>query len=226
MSQVTVNESEAGRVINTDMNSIEPDLLAGRGLVFMGRLEQEAPPEYAVGQIGTGCTLTGVAPDRQLQVSIADTAAAWWSALNPATSAVPPTTFDVYQVGVMDTYTYYVDENFRLMRLRADGSSGGATAQPVAVSIGGLQVTLGLDTDNDGLVDSWEGTPTAGGISGNRVLSMRITVLGRTPIGVPGWREPAATFEVANDTVDLSQVDRSAKWRRVEVVATLRNFMF
>jgi hypothetical protein len=208
------------------MNSIEPNLLDGRGLVFMGRLEQEVNPEWAVGQIGSGCTLTGDAPDRQLQIAIASDADSWWTALNPSSSSVPPTSFEVYMVGVMDTYTYYVDPDFRLMRLRADGSSGGATAQPVAVNIGGLQVALGLDTDGDGLVDSWQGTPSAGGVSGNRVLSMRITVLGRTPIGLPDYQEPAATFDVANDTIDLDGVDRSAKWRRVEVVATLRNFLF
>ncbi len=126
---------------------------------------------------------------------------------------------------MLDTYTYYVDPDFRLMRLRADGSANGATAQPVAVNIGGLQVALGVDTNRDGQVDVWQTAPTAAGIAGNRVVSMRITVLGRTPIELPGWEEPAATFGVATDTQAVDAEGRRAKWRRVDVVATLRNYL-
>ena len=151
--------------------------------------------------------------------------AAWWTGLNPTGAAVTPS-FEVYQVGVLDSYTYYVDPEFRLMRLRADDSTGGASAQPVAVNIGGFQVELGIDSNADGQVDVWQAAPTAAGISGNRVLSMRVTVLGRTPIELPGWEEPAATFSVGQDTQSVDAAGRRAKWRRVEVVATLRNYMF
>lgn len=221
-TRVVVQESSNGRVINRGFDLVETSLLAGRGLVLMGKLDQG---EYAVGQVGEGSIIEGTAPDRTLTIAVADSADAWWSALNPTGATLPPA-FDVYQVGVMESYTYFVDPEFRLMRLRADGSAAGATVQSVAVNIGGFQVVLGLDTDGDGLVDSWQATPTAAGIVGARVLSMRIAVLGRTPLEVPGWEEPAATFAVQQDTQAVDGAGRRAKWRRVEVVATLRNFLF
>jgi hypothetical protein len=221
-ARVVISESAGGRVINPGFDVVEVGLLQGRGLVFMGKLDQS---EYAVGQVGSGSTMVGTAPDRTLTVAISDDADAWWSALNPAGAAVPPA-FDAYQLGIMDTYTYFVDPEFRLMRLRADGSAAGATLQPVAVNIGGLQVALGLDTNGDALVDSWQAAPTAAVVSGSRVLSMRIVVLGRTSIELPGWEEPAATFALQQDVQEVDDAGRRAKWRRVEVVATLRNFLF
>jgi hypothetical protein len=220
--EVVVNESAGGRVINPGFDLIEAATLRGRGLVFMGRLEQA---EYAVGEIGDSSTMTGTAPDRTLTISVADSAAAWWDGLNPAGVPVPPP-FDVYQVGIMDTYTYYVDPEFRLMRLRADGSAAGASVQPVAVNIGGFQVLLGLDTDADGLVDSWQSAPSAATVAAGRVASMRIVVLGRTPLEMTGWEEPAATFAVQQENQLVDAAGRRAKWRRVEVVATLRNYLF
>jgi hypothetical protein len=53
---------------------------------------------------------------------------------------------------------------------------------------------------------------------------MRITVLGRTDRMVPGWTEPAATFAV--EDMDADDVDRTAKWRTIEVAAALRNYLF
>jgi hypothetical protein len=220
---IEIAESEdGGRLINPGIDAVEITQLAGRGLVFMGELDRS---EYAVGQVGESSTLEDTAPDRTLKLTISGEPSAWWTGLNPSGSATTPA-FEVYQVGVMDTYTYFVDPEFRLMRLRADGSTAGATLQPVAVNIGGLQVALGVDTDLDGQVDVWQAAPTAGGISNNRVISMRITVLGRTPIELPGWEEPAATFAVGQDTQAVDASGRRAKWRRVEVVSTLRNYMF
>ncbi len=220
LNQIVVNESVEGRVINPGMNAVEANLLAGRGLVLMGKIDQT---EYAVGQVGVGSTMTGTAPNRTLTISINDGPAAWWTALNPSGTTMPPT-FDVYQVGIIDAYTYFVDPEFRLMRLRADGSSDGASEQPVAVNIGGFQVALGVDTSGDGLVNAWEAAPTAAGISGNRVISLRVTVLGRTPMEVPGWAEPASTFLVEDATIQDS--NRGHKWRRLEVATTLRNYRF
>ena len=111
------------------------------------------------------------------------------------------------------------------MRMRADASGGGATPQPVAVNIGSLQVALGMDTSGDGLVDTWATAPTVGTVvAANRVVAMRITVLGRTPRAVPDWEEPAATFTV--EDMDITDIDREHKWRRIEVVAALRNYLF
>ena len=53
---------------------------------------------------------------------------------------------------------------------------------------------------------------------------MRITVLGRTKREVPNWIEPVQTFFV-EDMNDLS-VSRYAKWRRIQVEAALRNYLF
>ena len=57
-----------------------------------------------------------------------------------------------------------------------------------------------------------------------------ITVFGRTPRVVPGWTEPAATFQdsLGNpiEDIDITQLDREHKWRRIEVAAALRNYLF
>ncbi len=222
LGRIEIDESFAGRIVNPAIDSVEVAQLAGRGLVFMGELDRG---EYAMGEVGDSSTMADAAPDRTLTIMISDSPATWWTGLNPSGAATTPS-FEVFQVGVMDAYTYFVDPEFRLMRLRANSSAQGATLQPVAVNIGGLQVELGVDTDNDGQVDSWQSTPTAAGITGNRVLSMRIAVLGRSPVRIPNWEEPAATFVVGSDTQAVDAAGRQAKWRRVEVVATLRNYLF
>ena len=66
--------------------------------------------------------------------------------------------------------------------------------------------------------------PSVADVSDNPVLSMRITVLGRTNREVPDWVEPAATFQV--EDMDMSAVSRFAKWRRIQVEAALRNYLF
>lgn len=222
LGRIEVTESIGTHVINKDFDAIDVNQLEGRGLVFMGELDRS---QYAVGQLGPSSTMDSTGPDRTLTLMISDAPAAWWAGLN-ATGAATTPSFEVYQVGVLDAYTYFVDPEFRLMRLRADKSAQGATLQPVAVNIGGLQVALGVDVDNDGQVDVWQGEPTEAGVSGNRVISMRITVLGRTPVEIPGWEEPAATFGVGQEAQTVDASGRSAKWRRVQVVATLRNYLF
>ncbi len=196
--------------------------LAGRGLVFMGNLDQA---QYSVGEIGSGATIGGTAPNRTLDLPVKNdgSTAAWWTALRPPGAAVPPP-YDVYRVGILDSYVYYVSENFELRRIRAD--STGATDQPVAVNVGGLQVALGPDLNGDGLVDAgeWQITPNLGAVVGQPIIAMRIAVLGRTPNVVRDWTEPATTFAV--EDLLLGTVDRGAKWRRIQVAATLRNFLF
>ena len=221
-AQVKVREFDGVRVINDNFDSVDAANLEGRGLFFSGNIDQN---EYAVGQIDRGSTLTGTAPNRTLAIKYNGGSSQWYG-LNPTglTMTIPPV-FDVYRVAVFDSYTYYVRPDFTLMRMRADASGGGATPQPVAVNIGSLQVALGLDTSGDGLVDTWATAPTATTVvAANRVVAMRITVLGRTPRAVPGWEEPAATFTV--EDMDITDIDREHKWRRIEVVAALRNYLF
>jgi prepilin-type N-terminal cleavage/methylation domain-containing protein len=222
LGRIEITESIGAHEINAGFDAVDADALEGRGLVFMGELDRS---QYAVGQVGACPPIDGTKPDRTLTLMISDSPAAWWTGLNPSGTATTPS-FEVYQVGVLDTYTYFVDPEFRLMRLRADGSAQGATLQPVAVNIGGLQVALGVDVDNDGQVDTWQAAPTAAGVTGSRVISMRIAVLGRTPIEIPGWEEPTATFGVGQEAQTVDASGRRAKWRRVEVVATLRNYLF
>jgi hypothetical protein len=222
-STITIRESDAGEVINDNLNLVDVNGLEGRGLFFMGRMDQG---EYAVGQITGTSAITGTAPDRTLTISFG-TGSAQWSLLNPA-GVSPPPVFDVYRVGVMESYTYYVDPDFTLQRMRADASTGGSTpgasSEPVAVNIGSLQVALGVDSNADNQVDAWMAAPTAAQIAGNRVIGMRITVLGRTSREVPDWTEPAATFAV--EDMDINDVNRFAKWRSIEVAAALRNYLF
>ena len=218
--QVKVREFDGVRVINDNFDSVDAANLEGRGLFFSGKIDQN---EYAVGQVSGGATMTGSPGDRLLAIKF-DGGSGHWSGLNPTTSTIPPA-FDVYRVGVMDSYTYYVRPDFTLMRMRADSSAGGATPQPVAVNIGSLQVALGMDTSGDGMADTWATAPTVGDVvAANRVVAMRITVLGRTPRAVPGWSEPVATFTV--EDMDITDIDREHKWRRIQVVAALRNYLF
>lgn len=218
--RVEVQESRGGVLINNlDRYSTGSDLFEGRGIVFMGNMDQA---QYAVGEVGASSDLTGTAPDRILTVNFI-AGAAQWSGLNPAGATIPPA-FNAYRAGILESYTYYVRPDFTLMRLRAD--AGGATPQPVAVNIGGLQVSLGVDQDNDGQIDVWLPAPAVGEIVGNRVLATRITVLGRTPFAIPSWTEPAVTFDNSGvHDMAIGAFDRSAKWRRIDVEAALRNYL-
>ena len=47
---------------------------------------------------------------------------------------------------------------------------------------------------------------------------------------VADWTEPAATFQEADGSMvadlNLNTIDRFAKWRRIQVEAALRNYLF
>jgi prepilin-type N-terminal cleavage/methylation domain-containing protein len=217
---ITIRESNAGEVINENFNLIDVNGLEGRGLFFMGRMDQG---EYAVGQIDSKSKMDGTVPNRTLTIDFA-AGTTQWSNLNPAGVSVTPVPFDVYRVGVMESYTYYVTPEFTLQRRRANSAAAGASSEPVAVNIGSLQVALGIDTNADNQVDIWAAAPTAAQVAGNNVIGMRITVLGRTDREVVDWVEPAATFAV--EDMNMALVNRNAKWRRIEVAAALRNYLF
>ncbi len=188
--------------------------LEGRGIVFMGE------GKYCVGRINSGSEITGEDEDRALVIEHTEGSTPWTD-LNTEWSYPP--SFKVYRVGILDSYTYFVDPNNVLRRVRLSG--GSIEAEPVAINIGGLQVRLGLDTDNDGQADTWEDNPTgAGDIAGNVVNTMRIAVLGRTPFEVPYWVEPDSTFEIFDGTT--ANKNTSAKWRRIVVEVNLRNYKF
>ena len=90
-----------------------------------------------------------------------------------------------------------------LRRVRVSG--GTVNAEPVAINVGGLQVALGVDDNNNGQVEDgeWVTTPSgAGEITNRNVLKMRVTVLGRTTTTVP---DPAL-----DGTIELTVEARNA----------------
>jgi prepilin-type N-terminal cleavage/methylation domain-containing protein len=213
-SIVTIHEDVAG---DQNMN-VAAGELAGRGVVFMGR------GQYAVSRVVTNTAPAGTAGARTFTISFEASPAAPWSTFNPGGIWAVPA-FQVFRIGILDSYTYYVAPDFRLMRIRA----GAPAPEPVAISIGNLQCVLGVDTnDPDVAVDTW--VPAAGGVvtvadvSGdNTPMALGVTVLGRTAEPVMGWTEPAATFQGTDMPAGVP--DRSAKWRRMQVTATLRDFV-
>jgi hypothetical protein len=54
-------------------------------------------------------------------------------------------------------------------------------------------------------------------------MAMQLAVFGRTPFEVREWTEPVDTF--AGFDLDPDLVNRGAKWRRMQVTASLRNFV-
>jgi prepilin-type N-terminal cleavage/methylation domain-containing protein len=218
---VTVREDAGAGLQDMD---VVANQLTGLGLVLMGR------GQYAVAQIAGNTAPT--ASNRFFTVDF-DTPGAPWDDLNPNATypfggAGTGTPFDVYRVGILDSYAYYVSPDFRLMRVRA-----GNPPEPVAINIGSLQVAFGVDSNEDGAIDVWYGDvdhpadPTvdevdAKGPPAHRPIAIRITVLGRTADPVPGWTEPPGTFAV--EDLSAGQVDLHAKWRLMRVTATLRDY--
>ena len=98
------------------------------------------------------------------------------------------------------------------------------------MNIGSLQVELCVDVDGDNECDSWLSAPTATQAAAGQVIGMRITVFGRTDREVLGWVEPMSTFQTATGAtiadIDVGALNRFAKWRRIEVSAALRNYLF
>jgi prepilin-type N-terminal cleavage/methylation domain-containing protein len=191
-----------------------PASLVGRGVLLMGRRQ------YAVGEV-TGASIVDASPDRHLVITYSGGSAPWPS-LNEDGSALGggDPDFDVYRVGILESYTYYVAPDFVLYRVGVNTTGPG---EPVAVNIGSLQVSLGLDTTGDGLVDTWDPNATAAAVASSRILSMQLGVFGRTPFEVSQWAEPTDTF--AGFDLNPSLVNRGAKWRRMEVTASLRSFV-
>lgn len=197
-----------------NFNSFSETGLEGRGIVFMGE------GKYCVGRIDSGSDFTGEDLERKLVIEHTQGSSPWTD-LNTEWSYPP--NYKVYRVGILDSYTYFVDPTNVLRRVRL--SAGAIQPEPIAINIGGLQVLLGLDTDNDGQADTWEANPTgAGDVAGNVVNSMRVAVLGRTLIEVAGWVEPDTTFEIFDGTT--ANKNKSAKWRRIVVEVNLRNYKF
>jgi prepilin-type N-terminal cleavage/methylation domain-containing protein len=213
---IVIRESVGTRQINDFTGLPASDAFSGRGLLLMG-MGELGDTSYRVVEVLGGAAMAGTAPNRTLTLNFVSGNAPW-EALNPGGSYIVPT-FEVYRIGILESYTYYVDPEFTLMRRRV---ATGASGEPVAVQIGNLQVAVGLDTTGDGAIDTWD--TTLGVVAAaTRARAMRISVLGRTGFQLPGWKQPASTFNV--EDLPVATVDSSAKWRTMQVTATLRNYI-
>lgn len=203
----------------------------GKGLVLMGR------GQYAIGKVAAvSIDATNPSPNRTMTITFSTGDGGLWQSLNPNGAWVQPT-FQIYRVGVLDSYNYFVDPNLQLRRWRASAANGGSgTVEPVAVNIGSLQVALGLDVSEDGVLQANEwffsaanpNPPSHANASDPKKLplALRITVLGRTPFLIPGWEEPATTFTVEDMVVPAAgSPARRSKWRTLRVEAALRDYV-
>lgn len=221
-NQVTVYEQP------TSPNGVVQDLVPvapGKGIVLMGR------NQYAVATVKDQADPTGTAPNRTLVIAFEDRGGIW-QALNPGGVYTPPA-FQIFRVGILEDYTYYVTPDGELRRWRAsDANSGQGTDEPVAQNIGSLQVALGLDVNDDGFLAPAEwfyssatpNPPSNADAATAMPIALRVAVLGRTPFSVPDWLQPAATFAVEDMTPPTGDA-RRAKWRTLQVQATLRDFV-
>jgi hypothetical protein len=178
--------------------------------------------------IAAGSAYGGSDPDDYIDLKVTDPST-YLANMNLAVSPYPPA-FPVARVGILDTYAYYVHDDGTLMRIRFPRSSPTYPGEAVAINIGGFQVGVGLDTgsslpDNapDGILDTWETTPSLATVGAARAVAIRITVLGRTPFDVADWTEPAGTFNV--EDMNAALMNHAAKWRRMQVTTALRNFI-
>jgi prepilin-type N-terminal cleavage/methylation domain-containing protein len=208
---VAVSEYNANNEQINDFSTVSLSGLEGRGIVFMGR------GQYCVGRLNAGASFQQEGFDRKLHL-IHMQGEEPWPNLN-TTWSYPPA-FDVYRVGILESYTYFVSPDNVLRRVRLSG--GSPQAEPVAINIGGIQFALGVDTNDDGQVDMWNVSPAgAGSLINDEVISLRITVLGRTDVEVEGYRVDDEMLEVEDGT---SGIDTKNKWRRIQVAVNLRNY--
>jgi prepilin-type N-terminal cleavage/methylation domain-containing protein len=195
---------------------------ANQGVLFMGQ------DLYAVGTV-TGAASDGTTLTVNFSNAAGGGASTAWFNCNPRDAGAGSPVFNlpprVSRVAFLETYMFFVTDDNVLRRWRMSSNS----VEPVAVGVAGLQVALGLDTDLDGAIDNWlfdtagETVPGNDVLAASRILGLRVTVLGRTDAEIPEWNEPAGTFTVEDMTAPTG-AERSAKWRALQVVATLRNY--
>lgn len=234
LSQVTIQENPPNaHVQRNPMDAVATtNAFQNRLLAFMGQRTDNQQPGWWIGCVGnTGGTVTDSGGPEGRVLTLPYSGASrlgGFDALNAASSTLAgqdTPALHVYRVGVLESYVFYVSPQHELRRLRNNvGPASGVPDEVLAIDVGSLQVATGLDTDGDGEVDSWSNTPTAAALAPpNPPLAYRITVLGRTPFEVLDWNEPAGTFAV--EDLPIAAVNRRAKWRRLQVVAMLRNFV-
>jgi len=92
---------------------------------------------------------------------------------------------------------------------------GGATPQPLADNIEDMQLTYGLDTNADGVVDSWSASPA----TPSQIRQVRLQFSARTRLPEAGWSEkrPALGNRAAGTTAD------GYRRRTYDIVIDVRN---
>jgi type IV pilus assembly protein PilW len=77
---------------------------------------------------------------------------------------------------------------------------GGAAPQPVADDIEDMQLTYGLDTGGDGIVDTWTSSPA----TPSQIRQVRLQFIARTRLSEAGWSEtrPALGNHPGGGTAD------------------------
>ena len=93
---------------------------------------------------------------------------------------------------------------------------GGAAAQPVADDIEDMQLTYGLDTNADGIIDSWV---PPGAVTPSQIRQVRLQFIARTRLPEAGWSEtrPALGNRAAGTTPD------GYRRRTYDIVIDVRN---
>jgi type IV pilus assembly protein PilW len=115
-----------------------------------------------------------------------------------ATGSPPPATSTVSKARFV---RYYIDNTTDPSHptLMVD-RMGGAAAQPVADDIEDMQFTYGLDTNGDGIIESWNANAT----TPSQIRQVRLQLVARTRLPEAGWSEtrPAIGNRAAGTTPD------------------------
>jgi type IV pilus assembly protein PilW len=92
---------------------------------------------------------------------------------------------------------------------------GGLTHQPLADDIEDMQLTYGLDTNADGVVDSWSASPA----TPSQIRQVQLQIIARTRLPEAGWSEkrPALGNRAAGTTAD------GYRRRTYDIVIDVRN---
>jgi len=193
---------------------------------------------------GTTCMLT--------QVTAVQTAASHLqhnpgtSLWNPAGggSALPafPAGANLFNMGQPIWRTYSIASNKLQFMEVLTGAVVGAGATPIIDDIVDLQAQYGKDTDDNGVVETWNTVPPTSGAQWQQVLAVRVAVLARsqnyerpeTPGGPcaattmanrPRWGDPAALQEFPTLVVP-GVLPSCYKYRVFETIIPLRNMIW
>lgn len=110
---------------------------------------------------------------------------------------------------------YYIDSTDPAHPTLMVDRMGGAVPQPLADDIEDMQLAYGLDTNADGIVESWTATPT----TPSQIRQVQLQFIARTRLPEAGWAEtrPALGNRAAGTTPD------GYRRRTYDIVIDVRN---